>query len=198
MSKKISQADLSRIYQGELRKKGKRGISEVKDTLRPTVLSASRNTIFLSHSHRDKTIVDKVLMLFSELETEVYIDWMDKNMPEYTNRTTASLIKTKIDNSNKFLFLATYNALRSKWCNWELGLAYSSKGENDFAPLPIQTKSGKWSGSEYLLLYPEMQFDTTDLTRPLKGHEIVITFSDKKTVTLEEWLLIDKNITSDN
>jgi len=193
MSKLISQTDLSRLYNDELKKNGKHKLNEVKSKLRASSQAPSHKTIFLSHSHLDKTIVDKIIMLFSDLEIEVYIDWMDKGMPAHTNGTTASLIKTKIDKSHKFLFLATYNALRSKWCNWELGLAYSSKGTEDFAILPIQTKGGKWTGSEYLLLYPEMQVDIANLTQPVKAHEIKISYSEGKIVDFDEWLNFRKN-----
>jgi hypothetical protein len=193
MSKLLSQTDLTRFYDGELKKNGKHRIDEVKSILRITSETSSNSTIFLSHSHLDKKIVDKIVMLFSELQIEVYIDWMDKDMPSYTNRTTAALIKAKIDNSTKFLFLATYNALRSKWCNWELGIAYSSKGENDFAILPIQSKTGKWKGAEYLQLYPEMQVDVTNLDHPLKAHEIKINFTEGRIVNFDEWLIIRKN-----
>jgi len=182
MSKQISQTDLSRLYNDEIKKNGKHKIDEAKNKLRATTGSHPYKTIFLSHSHLDKTIVDKVIMLFSNLQIEVYIDWMDKEMPEHTNRITASQIKTKIDNAHKFLFLATYNALRSKWCSWELGLAHSSKGSEDFAILPIQTKTGKWAGNEYLLLYPEMQVDVVNLTSPLKADEIKISFSEGRTI----------------
>lgn len=193
MSKQLSQSDLERLYRSEIKKNGKNRLEEVKDSLRPLGQTALKSSIFLSHCHQDKTIVDKVLTLFSGLEIDIYIDWLDNDMPQHTNRQTASLIKQKIDDSHKFLFLATYNALRSKWCNWELGLAYSSKGENDFAILPIQTKTGKWAGNEYLLLYPEMQIDVLNLTEPIKANEINITFFNGKTVDFNEWLKIRKN-----
>ena len=61
------------------------------------------------------------------------------------------------------LLLATYHGLRSKWCNWELGIADSIKKSSNLAILPIESKSGNWKGNEYLQLYPEMKFGVSDL-----------------------------------
>jgi TIR domain-containing protein len=188
MSKLLSQKDLDQLLKTQIKRKGKSVIRDVRGKFRPPSLSTKATNIFLSHSHLDKTIVDKILSLFSDLDVQLYIDWMDESLPGYTNRHTALLIKEKIADSQKFLFLATYNALRSKWCNWELGLAYSSKGENDFAILPIESKSGRWVGNEYLLLYPEMQVDFLSVTGPVRGEDVKINYPNEKSLNLKEWL----------
>lgn len=187
MNKHLSQNNLDQLYREEVKKIGKEGIEEIKKSQREKRNSNENKTIFLCHSHLDKTIVNKMMILFDNLEIELYIDWMDVNMPELTNRDTASIIKDKIDKSHKFIFLATYNALRSKWCNWELGLAYSSKGENDFAILPIESRSGKWTGNEYLQLYPEMQIDLMNFDS-LTASDIKISFYEKRIIDFNEWL----------
>lgn len=188
MTKHLSQTDLEKIYKAEVKKVGIHRFEEVKKNLRNNIIKVDEQpTMFLCHSHIDKTIVNKVLALFNTLGVNIYIDWMDSSLPRETDKNTGSIIKQKIENSDKFLFLATYNALRSKWCNWELGLAYSAKGETDFAVLPIESKSGKWSGNEYLALYPEMQIEL-DRIEALTAEDIAINFYGDKKVSFNNWL----------
>lgn len=189
MEKIISQNKLEAFYQKELKALGKEGIETKVRKKRSAFISDHKNskTIFLSHSHLDKTIVNKIGLLFGNLNAGLYIDWLDKTLPETTNRITASVIKNKIQDCHHFLFLATYHGLRSKWCNWELGIADSLKAENKLAILPIQSKSGNWSGSEYLQLYPEMKFENDDLDS-LTINQISIQPLDGKVISLRQWL----------
>jgi hypothetical protein len=83
--------------------------------------------------------------------------------------------------------LATFRGLQSKWCDWELGVAYSLKKDIEIAVLPIQTKTGKWTGSEYLDLYAEMEFDESDYEK-MDSSKVKIKFTDEKIISLEEWL----------
>ena len=181
----ISQADLDKIYNKELRHLGKQGVENI---IKKTRLDKSlgRKKIFLSHSHLDKTIVQKIVLLFEKINIDLYIDWQDSDLPQKTNKKTATLIKHKIQNCDLFLFLATYYGLRSKWCNWELGIAYSIKQEENLAILPIESKSGNWSGTEYLGLYPEMQINTSNLDK-IDLEDINIK-TPKKTITLRNWI----------
>jgi len=162
MEKFISQSNLEQFYKKEIFIKGKKGVNEQIQKIQ-TDGSKHTRSIFLSHSHLDKTIVNKISLLFSSLNIDMYIDWLDKSLPEQTDRNTAEAIKSKIYETNHFLFLATYHGLRSKWCNWELGIADSLKNSKKLAILPIETKSGNWSGNEYLCLYPEMRFENENL-----------------------------------
>lgn len=186
MEKYISQNNLEQLYKKELRLQGKEGIAEQIQKIKTDGNKHSKS-IFLSHSHLDKTIVNKISLLFSNLQINMYIDWLDKSLPEHTDRNTASAIKSKIHETNHFLFLATYHGLRSKWCNWELGIADSIKSTKKLAILPIETKSGNWSGNEYLHLYPEMKFESENLdnltTEKIKIHQL-----DGEIVSFEEWL----------
>jgi hypothetical protein len=190
MEKYISQSTLEVFYKKELKILGKDGVEEKIGKKRREFVSGqkARKTIFLSHSHLDKTIVNKIGLLFDNLDAELYVDWLDKTLPETTNKVTASAIKTKIQDCHHFLFLATYHGLRSKWCNWELGIADSLKSENKLAILPIQSKAGNWSGNEYLQLYPEMKIENDDLDS-LTISQISIQPLEGKAVSLEKWLL---------
>jgi hypothetical protein len=188
MGKFISQTDLETFFKKEANTLGKSGVKEKIDKTRSESKgNNARKTIFLSHSHLDKTIVNKIGLLFSMLNTELYVDWLDKTLPEETNKITADTIKVKIQECNHFLFLATYHGLRSKWCNWELGVADSLKKSKNLAILPIESKSGNWKGNEYLQLYPEMKFETTDFEL-LTVNEIKIHELDGKIISLKKWL----------
>jgi hypothetical protein len=186
MKKNISQNNLTELYNSEIDKRN-RSIYK-QDLVQKKEIgskSKSKKSIFLSHSHLDKTIVLKIGLLFEKLKAELYIDWMDKSLPEYTSDITAKEIKTRIIETDRFLFLATYHGLRSKWCNWELGIADASN--NKMAILPIETKSGKWKGNEYLKLYPEMQFAIDDLDR-ISINDINIKKTNGEIISFKEWM----------
>lgn len=190
MENYISQLDLELLYNRELKKRGKQGIEEIISKLDSKDDKAKKSkTVFLSHSHLDKTIITKVALLFNLYGVEVYIDWDDATLPEYTDRVTASTIKSKIENSHLFLFLATFRGLQSKWCNWELGIAYAKKDLNNLAILPIETKTGKWVGNEYLQLYPEMKMNLKlSDSEKLDINQLQIHRADGKIISFEEWL----------
>ena len=78
-------------------------------------------TVFLSHKHDDGEILKNVISMLKNLGINVYVDWMDEDMPKQTSGTTAVKIKQKIRSCRKFILLATEGAIASKWCNWELG-----------------------------------------------------------------------------
>lgn len=112
-------------------------------------------SVFLSHKHSEKEIIKQVVTLLKKLRTDVYIDWLDTEMPKNTNGDTATRIKEKIRESNKFIFLATEDAISSKWCNWELGYGDANKYPKNMAIMPITEKEDNvFSGNEYLQIYP--------------------------------------------
>src|SRR3977135_2965019 len=81
-------------------------------------------------------------------------------MPNETSPETAVRLKGKIDLCDRFLLLATENAINSKWVPWELGYADKAKGIENVAVIPIADPHGHWPGSEYLRLYPTVQITT--------------------------------------
>jgi hypothetical protein len=83
---------------------------------------------------------------------------MDEEMPAYENAKTAIKLKKKIQVSNKFILLATPNAINSKWCIWELGLGDVAKYNRDIALLPINRTTQNFNGEEYLRIYPYIQY----------------------------------------
>ena len=112
-------------------------------------------TVFLSHNHRDKEILESVIVELKLLGVNIYVDWNDEFMPFGTSGETAKRIKDRIKNSRKFILIATEAAIASKWCNWELGYGDAYHFPNDIAIMPIlESRDEKFSGSEYLQIYP--------------------------------------------
>lgn len=140
-------------------------------------------TVFLSHNHNDKNILENVIGELKTLGVNVYVDWNDKSMPFVTSGETAKRIKDKIKNSRKFILLATEAAIASKWCNWEFGYGDACRFPNDIAIIPIKESRDKtFSGSEYLQIYPiitnEYQYSI--------GNYYVEYLGSK--ITLKDWL----------
>jgi metal-dependent hydrolase (beta-lactamase superfamily II) len=75
---------------------------------------SAKTSIFLSHSHHDSDYVKDVVVLLRKMGVNVYIDWMDDSMPKETSGQTAALLKQKIKENDKFIFLATNKSIESK------------------------------------------------------------------------------------
>ncbi|RXR16347.1 TIR domain-containing protein [Flavobacterium amnicola] len=140
-------------------KSGVRGLRGVINESRTFSKSSAITSIFISHSHLDKAIVEQAKIFFENIGISIYVDWADATMPERTNGTTATKIKNQIINANdKFVLLATNNAIASKWCNWEIGIADPFKlTPKKIAILPLADNSGTWNGNEYLQIYPRIE-----------------------------------------
>ena len=91
-------------------------------------LEKNKQTAFLCHSHRDQELAKGLQVILKENGWDLYIDWEDNEMPSTPNKETARKIKSKIQATDWFLFLATSNSTQSRWCPWEIGYADSVKG----------------------------------------------------------------------
>src|SRR5690242_16624312 len=60
-------------------------------------------TVFLSHKHDDSEELKDAIALLKDCGVNVYVDWMDENMPRYTSGVTATKIKRKIKENKKFI-----------------------------------------------------------------------------------------------
>jgi len=152
----LTKAQFASIAQA---KSGGRGLRGIVNESRMFSKSASTTSIFLSHSHHDKDVVEQAKIFFENLGITIYVDWADQTMPEGTNDVTATKIKNQIISTNeRFVLLATNNAVASKWCNWEVGIADPFKLPNKkMALLPLADNSGAWNGNEYLQIYPRIE-----------------------------------------
>jgi len=118
-----------------------------------------QTTVFLSHKHDDLNDLKGVIgMLERKFNVKVYIDSRDEKMPKVTSGETATRIKKKINDCDKFILLATDDAIESKWCNWELGYGDSLKNENgNLALFPMtENRFASYKGNEYLEIYPHI------------------------------------------
>ncbi len=154
-------------------------------------------SVFLSHKHDELKELDGAISFLKKQGVDVYVDWLDEGMPKITSGVTAKRIKTKIKENSKFIFLATEGAINSKWCNWELGYGDYSKYINNIAILPVKDDYSDFSGSEYLQIYPRIEYvDYMTLQWRMGGFldkgYYVITPTDNKDVStytiLSEWL----------
>jgi len=153
----FSEQDLENIANSpEMEKRASRHILES--------FSAARLSVFLSHSHSDKKLVQGWIRKLAALGIEMYVDWNDSSMPRETNRETADKIKRRIEEVDLFVVLATNAALDSRWVSWEIGIADKTKGEAKVLLAPVTPKSGTWKGNEYLQLYKTIElFDQGDV-----------------------------------
>lgn len=117
-------------------------------------------TIFLSHSHKDKELVEGLIAYFDKIGISIYVDWNDTQMPRITNRGTAEKIKKEIADQKIFMVFATKNALASKWVPWEVGVADQIKGQAQVMIIPVADDFGQFHGSEYLQLYQRAEIAT--------------------------------------
>ncbi len=156
----------------------------------------SKPMIFLSHKHGEHSILQDVIEFLKKEGVDLYVDWMDPSMPAYTSAETAHKLKQKIKVANKFILLATLNGINSKWCNWELGLGDAAKYIDDIALFPVNRDSQSFYGSEYLRIYPRIEFQngTTKYSGGAfipKGYYVIYP-SDKEgnsfIFTLKDWL----------
>ena len=130
-----------------------------------------KTTVFLSHKHDEANELDSAISFLKKLGVNVYVDWLDTGMPKSTSGKTAQRIKNKIKENKKFIFLATEGAINSKWCNWELGFGDAQRYIDNIAIFPVRDESNNFTGSEYLQIYPSIEFvEQNSVKRRIGGY----------------------------
>lgn len=156
-----------------------------------------KTTIFLSHKHDERKELDSVISFLKKIDVNVYVDWLDEGMPQTTSGKTATRIKLKIKENDKFIFLATEGAINSKWCNWELGFGDSHKFDKNIAVFPVRDDGYNFSGNEYLQIYPRIEYiGSNSVTRRIggyfsEGYYVISPRNEEGTsyyTKIEEWL----------
>lgn len=117
---------------------------------------------FLCHSHKDHDLALGLQQWLKEQGMELYIDWLDPYMPDTPEGTTADRIRTVIKGADVLLFLATQDAMTSRWCPWELGFADGVKRNEQIAVIATRDTLGNYYGNEYLQLYRRIDQATAD------------------------------------
>jgi hypothetical protein len=120
--------------------------------------SQENKNIFLSHSSKDEKYLSSIIDLLQEYGGRVYIDKLDKDLPNTTNHETAVKLKDRINSIDKFILFATKNSKESKWMPWELGLADGVKDYSKIAILPSAENKNEenWAEQEYLGIYQKI------------------------------------------
>ena len=121
---------------------------------------ARRRSAFLCHSHRDRELVQGLVVLLAQAGLSAYVDWADAELPSTPDRQTAAKIKTVIEAADLFLFLATPQSMASRWCPWEIGYADGVKPINNILIVPTADSDGRAHGNEYLQLYRRIDADS--------------------------------------
>ena len=139
-----------------------RGFSIANEYVAPLQAKASSSysfqadvTVFLSHSHKDKALIEPTLAFLRSHGVKIYVDWMDEGMPDTVSGETAKKLKDRIKQQKKFLVLVTENSKDSRWVPWELGYADSTKGMDYIAALPVADNSD-FKYNECLNIYPKI------------------------------------------
>lgn len=153
---------MSRIFEeGSFNDYKNVSLNEAKGIVYDSVKYAGvkKTTVFISHSHDDLNDLKGIIgFLEKEYGVKAYIDSEDPTMPRKTSPETASNIKERIQQCDKFILLATEKAIASKWCNWELGFGDAEKTQNqNIAIFPLKPKGSydsNYKGNEYLGIYP--------------------------------------------
>lgn len=152
-----------------------------------------RLSVFLSHKHSDLEYLERVRYILESLNAHVYVDWADPAMQHPTNRTTAEVLKEKIERYDKFIFIASDAAISSKWCNWEIGYGDAHKYKQDkIAIFPIRQDNREWAGNEYLQLYPSIEYfdgtTTYDTGKTISEGYYVYYHYYRHITPLEDWI----------
>lgn len=129
-----------------------------------TAKQSGVKSAFLCHSHNDRPLVEKLILIFASSGNDLYVDWQDHTLPAQPIRETAEKIQSKIRDLDLFLYLATQNSSTSKWCPWEIGYGDAAKGKEKILIIPTHTASGT-AGQEYLNLYLSIQIENDRLVR---------------------------------
>jgi len=149
--------------------------------------SPSRST-FLSHSTKDQAILPYVVKLLEDHGASVYVDKKDPALPPVTSRVTASTLRTRLRQCEKFILLTSPNSKDSRWMPWELGLADGYRTPKNVAILPTPETSHErvWSEQEYLGIYDRIVYGT------LQGHSsqvyMVWDQENNTAIELSAWL----------
>lgn len=117
--------------------------------------------VFISHSSSDNEFIRKVLLFlkYSKDGVHGYVDWQDPNLNHETDEHTALILKKRIQNAKKVIYVVTPDSLKSVWCSWEIGYADRDKSPDNIAILAIKPNNGKWKQNEYLQSYPWISYD---------------------------------------
>lgn len=147
-------------------------------------LSANK-VVFLSYRRKDKEYVKPIVDLLHGLKVNVYIDYLDEQLPDTPSSKTASILRERIMKSDKFIMVLTPNSKDSKWIPWELGLGDGFDGYENAIVLPVTNNTHIWAEQEYFKIYGYVKkADSSDESKS----DWAIFYQDRKPIWLSDWL----------
>jgi hypothetical protein len=152
-------------------------------TIRASSRSTAQATVFLSHSHADRGLIQPAINFLNNQGVKLYVDWLDADMPTQVSAETAAKVRTKIRENRKFVMLSSQNSLASRWVPWELGFCDGEKQGNHLAVFPISGDDAAYTGNEYVQLYPKIQYINNNWWVYLSNGVTPLVC-----VTLKDWL----------
>lgn len=122
--------------------------------------------IFLSHSSKDKDLINALYCELCNKGFSVFLDTQDANNTDIDQM--AYHLKNAMNKSKYLLYLHTHNSKQSKWTPWELGYFDCKKKSNNIFVLPTLNDLNEiapYSGQEYLKQYKEICNQELDLLK---------------------------------
>lgn len=148
--------------------------------------SADHFDMFLSHTIRDAEIVLGMKELLAEMGYKVYVDWIDDPQLDRrnVNRNTADKIRSRMQQCDALFFVTTQNSVDSKWMPWECGYFDGIKSKVAIAPVVQYSSDEKYSGQEYLGLYP-----FCEKSKSQGGNDLLYVHeNEKKYLPYDNWV----------
>ena len=142
--------------------------------------------IFLSHSVRDAELILGIKSILEDLGYDVYVDWIDDQQLDRSSvsKETAEKLKERMKASKSLFFVTTENSDNSKWMPWECGYFDGVKEKVAIVPVKKSSFDNKYSGQEYLGLYPYTLKEKSN-----EGEDTLWILKDKSTyVTYDYWV----------
>lgn len=115
--------------------------------------------VFLSHSYKDKKLIESLLPLFQQNGLKVYVDWLDKELPHRSrpNQKTLTRLLSKMEASRILVFVYTSNSSTSTWSSFELGYFTNRAASSILVFSPKDNHHNhSFVGVEYLTMYPTL------------------------------------------
>lgn len=146
-------------------------------------ISSDAPDVFISYSHQDIAFVKDVIafLFYAKGGTHAYADRFDAEMDHEPNLDTAESIKKKIRIAKKVIFIASYQSLKSPWCNWKIGLSDGIMNVNNVAILSAKANNGRWLNNEYLQQYPLVSYNE-------KKHMFIVLLPNGESLSLYDWI----------
>lgn len=151
--------------------------------------STKQYDIFLSHSIKDKEVIQGLAQELKDAGFTVYLDWVVDPLLDRSNVTkaTAALLQTRMKSSSSLIFAYSNNSPSSKWMPWELGYFDGIKNRVAVVQIiPTVDEGKKFPGQEYLELYPYLDRTSLDLN---KSQTIWVNDRTGKYINYRSWLI---------